>query len=131
MSRRYAILDDNQRLLEARLADLACVLPPLISSRVAAACVIGSVAEGRARDGSDVDVVLVLREGDPCRSDYAWWDDTIAPGLAPATRYPVQPLFIARGSVATREPQLRHALDHRLPLWDPERIFDDQSEARA
>lgn len=123
VSRRYALLDDNQVALEGRLGELSKLLPPLIETRVAAACVIGSVAEGRARDASDIDVVLVLREGEPARSDYAWWDATVAPRLAPTARYPVQPIFIARPSLTTREPHLRRALDQRVPLWDPEGIL--------
>jgi predicted nucleotidyltransferase len=55
MGRRYAILDDNQQLLERRLAALKAQLPPRIAARACAALVIGSVAEGRARDDSDVD----------------------------------------------------------------------------
>lgn len=131
MSRRYAILDDNQSELERRLTELERTLPSLVEDRIAAACVIGSVAEGRARDESDVDVVLVLREGEPRRSDYEWWDATIAPKLPRAPGFPIQPLFIARASLATTEPHLREALIRRLPLWDPERMFDDQSQARA
>ncbi|MCC6765709.1 MAG: nucleotidyltransferase domain-containing protein [Deltaproteobacteria bacterium] len=129
--RRYAILDDNQRVLEGRLAELIRTLPALVAARVAAACVVGSVAEGRARDASDVDVVLVLREGEPRRSDYDWWDDAVLPFLAPARRFPVQPVFIARESLATTEPNLRRALASCIPLWDPEGVFDDESEARA
>lgn len=61
--RRYAILDDNDRLLDERLRRLARTLPSLARTRVVAANVIGSVAEGRARDGSDIDLVLILDEG--------------------------------------------------------------------
>jgi predicted nucleotidyltransferase len=31
--------------------------------------VIGSVAEGRARGGSDIDMAIVLTEGEPRRED--------------------------------------------------------------
>ena len=61
MTRRLAILDDNQRVLEERLVALHATLPRLVGERVSAAMVIGSVADGRARDTSDVDLLLVLR----------------------------------------------------------------------
>jgi predicted nucleotidyltransferase len=61
MGRRLAILDDNDERLGRRLAVLQTLLPPLIEDRACAAMVIGSVAEGRARDASDIDVVVVLR----------------------------------------------------------------------
>lgn len=129
-TRRYAILDDNQRELEARLATLRHALPALVAARFCAAMVIGSVAEGRAGDESDIDVVVVLREGIPSRADYRWWDDEVAPRLA-AGRFPVQPVIIGRASLATAEPHLREALDRGIPLWDPEGCFDDQRTARA
>ena len=71
VARRLAILDDNQALLERRLARLAPALPGLVAQRVCAAMVIGSVAEGRARDGSDIDLLLVLARGTPRRQDHA------------------------------------------------------------
>jgi predicted nucleotidyltransferase len=131
VQRRYAILDDNQRLIEERLELLRRVLPALVKPRVCAAMVIGSVAEGRARDASDIDLVLVLAEGDPRRSDYDWWDAKVQPMLTDAKRFPVQPVFISRVSVRTSEPQLRRALDGGLCLWDLEGVFHDQPQARA
>jgi len=131
VQRRYAILDDNQRLLEERLALLRRELPALVARRVCAAMVIGSVAEGQARDASDIDLVLVLAEGDPRRADYDWWDTEVRPMLPGDKRFPVQPVFISRASVRTTEPQLRRALDGGLRLWDPEDVFHDQPEARA
>jgi predicted nucleotidyltransferase len=128
--RRYAILDDNQQRLERRLAEVRDVIRGPAATRVCAARVIGSVARGCARDESDVDVVLVLRSGAPRRADYTWWDEEIAPRLARDRRFPVQPLFIARASVATAEPNLRSALDEGVTVWDPEGIFDDEPEAR-
>ena len=130
MPRRYALLDDNQRALETRLDELAERLPGLVASRVCAAAVIGSVAEGRARDQSDLDLVLVLREGEPRRSDYDWWEAEVAPALGVQTRFPAAPVFIARTSLATVEPNLRHALARSIPLWDPEGRFRDESDAR-
>jgi len=107
-STRDAILDDNDRLLDERLRRLARALPPLARTRVVAANVIGSVAEGRARDGSDVDLVLVLDHGSPERGDYSWWDREVAPRLASdGGRFPVQPLFVARTALDTREPHSR------------------------
>jgi len=125
MSRRYAILDDNQSELEARLDMLRCELPALIAGRACAAMVIGSIAEGRARDESDIDLVIVLRDRPPTRADYRWWDEVVAPHLV-TQRFPVQPLVIARASLATTEPHLRRALDSGIPLWDPEGFFNDQ-----
>ena len=133
MARRHAILDDNDERLARRLDALRQCVPSLIGSRACAAMVIGSVAEGRARDGSDIDLVVVLREGEPRRGDYRWWDVLVAPGLdEPADgRFPVQPLIIARASLATDEPHLHEALATGIPLWDPERLFHDQPEAAA
>jgi hypothetical protein len=128
---RYAILDDNQQVLEERVRALRQLLPPLVHDRVCAILVIGSVAEGRARDGSDIDILLVLRDGSPRRADYTWWEDVVAPSLANLGRaFPIQPVFIARTSLATSEPHLRSALGSGFPLWDPEGIFDDQLESR-
>lgn len=123
MQRRHAILDDNQRLLEKRLDDLRREIPPLVDERVKAAIVIGSVAEGRARDESDLDLVLVLREGEPRRADYRWWDEYVGPLLPDGGRFPVQPIFIAEHSLKTDEPNLRAALRRGLPLWDPDGIL--------
>lgn len=133
MSRRYAILDDNQQLLEGRLVDLQRRLPALVRERVCAAMVIGSVADGRARDGSDIDLVCVLDRGDPRRADYRWWDEEVQPrlGTHAGERFPVQPVIIARRSLATAEPHLRRALARGIPLWDPEGLFHDQPEPRA
>jgi hypothetical protein len=133
MARRYAILDDNDQLVARRLDTLRRRLPPLIAHRACAAMVIGSVAEGRARDRSDLDLVIVLREGEPRRGDYRWWDAEVAPGLDEPDdgRFPVQPLIIARASLGTTEPHLRQALATGLPLWDPERVLRDQPEAGA
>ncbi|MEO6029770.1 MAG: hypothetical protein ABIR79_23120 [Candidatus Binatia bacterium] len=88
---------------------------------------IGSVAEGCARDASDIDVVLVLRKGSPTRSDYTWWDAEVAAAVTRSGRFPIQPIFIARTSLATDEPNLRHALTHGFPLWAPEGVFRGQS----
>ena len=131
MTRRFAILDDNDRVLAERLDALAAALPTLLRPRVAAAVVIGSVAEGLARDESDVDVVLVLADEAPRRAHYRWWDVEVAPRLPRKPRFPVQPIFIGRESVHTEEPTLRAALEHGLRLWDPEGLLDDQSPARA
>lgn len=131
VSRRYALLDDNQRLLEARLEELVERLPGLVASRVCAASVIGSVAEGCARDQSDLDLVLVLREGEPRRSDYEWWESEVAPALGVQQRFPTSPVFIARTSLATIEPNLRRALDRGIALWDPEGRLHDESNPRA
>jgi len=130
MPRRYAILDDNQGELEARLEMLRHELPGLIAERACAAMVIGSIAEGRARDESDIDVVIVLRDRLPTRADYRWWDKEVAPLLA-TRRFPVQPLVIARASLATTEPHLRRALDSGIALWDPEGCFHDERSSRA
>lgn len=129
VSRRYAILDDNQRLLEGRLDDLRRVVPTLVADRVCALMVIGSVAEGRARDGSDIDVVVVLREGTPQRSDYGWWDCAVGPRVT-ASRFPVQPVIVGRQALGTAEPHLRRALETGIVLWDPEGVFRDQPETR-
>jgi hypothetical protein len=133
MSRRLAILDDNDERLTERLAALRRQLPPLIAGRACAAIVIGSVAAGRARDASDIDVVIVLRAGQPRRDDYRWWDADVVPGLgeAPDGRFPVQPVIIARASVTTEEPHLRAALATGISLWDPEHLVDDEPEAGA
>ena len=130
MTRRLAVLDDNQRVLERRLEDLRAALPDLVANRVCAAAVIGSVAEGRARDGSDIDLVLVLRTGAPMRSDYRWWDDSIAAVLSEEP-FPLQPVFVSRGSVRTEEPRLRRAIANAIPIWDSEDLFDDQSRPGA
>jgi predicted nucleotidyltransferase len=66
VSRRLAILGDNQALLERRIEALRHVLPPVVRGRMCGAMVIGSVAEGRARDESDIDLLLVLDRGVPC-----------------------------------------------------------------
>ena len=131
MRRRYAILQDNDELLDKRLEELRHALPPLVSDRVCAVAVIGSVAEGRARDGSDVDLLLILRAGTPSRGDYVWWDGAVASRLPPVgARFPLQPVFVGRTALATTEPNLRRALRSKLVLWDPEALFNDQSEAR-
>jgi hypothetical protein len=133
MGRRLAILDDNHERLGQRLAALRTLLPPLIADRACGAMVIGSVAEGRARDASDIDVVVVLRAGEPRRADYRWWDAHVLPRLDEPTdgRFPVQPVIIARASLATDEPHLRAALGAGISLWDPEHLFDDKPEAAA
>ena len=111
MLRRYAILEDNDKLLEKRLEELRRTLPALISERIRAAAVIGSVAEGRARDGSDIDLLLILRAGTPTRGDYAWWDRAVASRLACThIRFPVQPVLVGKTALATTEPNLRRAL---------------------
>ena len=131
MPRRYAILQDNDELLEKRLEELRRELPALISERICAAAVIGSVAEGRARDGSDIDLLLILRAGTPTRGDYVWWDRVVASRLAWArARFPLQPVLVGKTALATTEPNLRRALRSKLVLWDPEGLFDDQPEAR-
>ena len=56
------MLPDNDAVLAERLDRLAACLPGLLAPRMAAAIVIGSVAEGRARDASDIDVVLESSE---------------------------------------------------------------------
>jgi len=134
MHRRYAILDDNQQLLEERIARLRRLLPALIADRACAVALIGSVAEGRARDGSDIDLLLVLRAGGPRRTDYTWWDTVVAPEIEHAgttRRFPVQPVIVGRAALATTEPHLRRALACALPLWDPEGLVHDQPEART
>lgn len=133
MPRRYAILDDNQGLLEERVDTLRRVLPELVAARVCAAMVIGSVAEGRARDESDIDLLLVLHSGTPQRSDYRWWDAEVKTrlGLAADRRFPVEPVIVGRDSLSTTEPNLRGALRTGIVVWDPEDVFDDQPEARA
>ncbi len=133
MNRRLAILDDNHERLRERLAALRGLLPPLIDSRACAAIVIGSVAEGRARDASDIDVVVVLKVGEPRRGDYRWWVADVLPGLAEPLdgRFPVQPVIIARASLATDEPHLRAALASGISLWDPEHLVGDEPEAAA
>lgn len=128
---RYAILGDNDELLEKRLEELRRALPPLISERICAVAVIGSVAEGRARDGSDIDLLLILRAGTPTRGDYAWWDRAVASRLPRAgAGFPLQPVFVGKTALTTTEPNLRRALRSKLVLWDPEGVFDDQPEAR-
>ena len=133
MARRYAILDDNQRLLERRIEELKGLLPGLIASRMCAAMVIGSVAEGRARDESDLDLLLVLRQGAPRRSDYGWWDREVLPRLGALAdrRFSVQPVIIGRDSLATKEPHLRRAMKTGVVLWDPGGLFDDEPRLGA
>ena len=128
--RRHAILDDNQRILEERLDDLRRVVPELVAGRMCAAMVIGSVAEGRARDESDIDLVLVLRHGTPERADYEWWETAVRPRLGEG-RFPVQPVIVGRDALGTTEPNLRRALDIGMVVWDPEGLFHDQPEART
>jgi hypothetical protein len=82
-----------------------------------------SVAEGRARDESDLDLVPVLREGEARRTDYRWWDEEVEPWLPEAERFPVQPIFIAERSLRTDEPNLRNALGRGLALWDPDGLL--------
>jgi len=125
MERRYALLEDNQRCLEERLGALRERLPGLLQPRVCGAMVIGSVAEGRARDDSDLDLLLVLASGDPRRRDYRWWDEEVEPrlGEGSGSRFPVQPLIVARRSLGTTEPNLENALRRGVPLWDPEGLF--------
>jgi predicted nucleotidyltransferase len=122
---RHAILDDNQAILERRIARLSSRLPELVGIRVVAAMVIGSVAEGRAGDQSDIDLLLVLREGAPARADYRWWDERVAASLPDRddARFPVEPLFVGRSALRTNEPHLRNALRSGLPVWDPEGLF--------
>lgn len=131
MHRRYAILDDNQRLLELRIERLGEVLPALVAERMCAALVIGSVAEGRARDDSDIDLVLVLASGTPRRADYSWWESEVVPrlGLERGGRFPIQPVIVGREAVETTEPNLQRAFRTSLRLWDPGGIFNDQPEA--
>lgn len=131
MARRLAILEDNQALLERRLAWLREILPALVAPRVCAAMVIGSVAEGRARDASDIDLLLVLAQGTPRRRDYAWWDEEVARALDRHENFPVHPLFVGREALRTSEPHLAAAIRGGLRLWDPAKVFDDQSEPRA
>lgn len=125
MTRRLALLDDNQEILERRLSVLGTTLPPLVEARVCAVAVIGSVAEGRARDDSDLDLLLVLHEGSPRRADYTWWDEQVEPYLPYGSGlcFPVQPVIVGRDSLATCEPNLRAALQKALPLWDPQGIL--------
>jgi len=131
MPRRLAILDDNDRLLVRRLAELRRDIPAAVGDRICAAMVIGSVAEGRARDESDLDLLLVLRAGAPRRDDYRWWDTHVAPRLGSTSRFPVSATFIGRDALATSEPNLRGALDAGIVLWDPEGVFGDESQPRA
>ncbi len=129
---RLAILEDNDRLLRRRLEDLRARLPSLIEARCCAAMVIGSVARGEAGDRSDLDVLVVLREGLPRRSDYDWWERAVAPGLGAlaSAPFPVEPLIVGRPALTTTEPNLRDALASGIRLWDPEGVFDDQPAAR-
>ena len=46
-------------------------------------------------------------------------------------RFPVQPLFVARGALGTGDETLRQAIDAGIPLWDPEGLFGDESRPRA
>jgi len=133
MSRRYAILDDNQRRLEMRVSELRQRLPALLRPRACAAMVIGSVAEGQARDASDIDVLIILAAGVPSRRDYVWWDACVAPHLTGEEKgaFPVQPVIVGRAALATSEPNLRAALRRGLAIWDPEGLFGDQSDART
>ncbi|MCW5890170.1 MAG: hypothetical protein KIT14_06420 [bacterium] len=135
MGRRYAILEDNDRAIAGRLEALRTCLPALIADRVCAVMVIGSVSEGRARDHSDLDLLLVLRAGLPRRSDYTWWDVVVAPHLpvpaAGPSGFPIAPVFVGRGAKSSAEPNLRRALEIGIPLWDPEGFFHDESRPRA
>jgi predicted nucleotidyltransferase len=133
MHRRYAILDDNQRLLERRIEDLRRVLPDALAGKCCAAMIIGSASEGRARDASDLDLLVVLADGGPRRSDYDWWEREISPRLPSARdgRFPVQPIVIGQSALATTEPNLRRAMRRGLAVWDPEGLFGDEPEARA
>lgn len=125
MLRRLAILEDNQQLLEERIEALRRDLPSLVAGRICAAMVIGSVAAGRARDSSDIDLLVVLREGTPQRADYDWWDREVAPhvGHRPGERFPVAPVIVGRTAIGTSEPNLREALAHGIVLWDPHSVF--------
>ena len=78
-------------------------------------------------------MVVVLREGQPRRADYRWWDAHVVPGLdEPADRrFPVQPVIVARSALATDEPHLSRALAHGISLWDPEHLLGDEPEAAA
>ena len=78
-------------------------------------------------------MVVVLSAGEPRRADYRWWDAHVASGLdEPADgRFPIQPVIIARASLATDEPHLRTALANGIPLWDPEHLVDDEPQAAA
>ncbi len=127
MTRRYAILDDNQRIVEERIAELRRTLSGLLAARMRAAWVIGRVADGRVRDESDIDLLLlVLREGTPRRSDYEWWNVAVVPGLG-AGRFPVEPTIIGSQSIATDEPNLsrsRKRLKAIAVLLDEEAFAD-------
>lgn len=120
--RRLALLPDNDRFLRRELARIQKELPPLLRGKVAAALVIGSVAEGQAGDSSDIDILLVLDEGMPRRADYRFWDEQVAP-RAGRFRFPVQPIFIGRGSVRTSEPNLAAAIRRGILLWDQAGLF--------
>lgn len=120
--RRLALLPDNDRFLRMELVKIQEDLPRLLGSKVAAALVIGSVAEGRAGDGSDVDLLLVLDEGMPRRADYRFWDEEVAPHTR-RFRFPIQPIFVARRSVRTSEPNLAAAIRRGILLWDRAGVF--------
>lgn len=123
VTRRHAILADNDQCLRERIAELRVRLPRHLTTKICAAMVIGSAAEGRAHDRSDLDLLLVLNEGSPRRGDYAWWDREVAPHVARPGPFPIHPVIVGRSALATREPNLRQALRRGLPLWNPEGVF--------
>lgn len=129
VERRYAILDDNQGFLSERLETLRRVLPELVTQRICAAMVIGSVADGCARDESDLDLLVVLKRGTPRRADYEWWDREVRPRLGERRRFPVEPVIVGLSALASDEPHLRRALHEGIVIWDPGGVFHDQSQA--
>jgi hypothetical protein len=120
--RKLALLPDNDRKLRVALTRAQRRLPQLLGDKVVAGMVIGSVAEGCARDASDVDVVLFLRDGGPRRGHYRWWDRAVVPHLG-SWGTCVQPIFVALSSRRTSEPSLASALRRGILLWDRSRLF--------
>ncbi|MBI4601619.1 MAG: nucleotidyltransferase domain-containing protein [Planctomycetes bacterium] len=120
--RKLALLPDNDCRLREEISRIQRRLPRLLGEKVLAALVIGSVAEGKARDGSDVDVLLFLSEGPPRREHYRYWDRQIAPRMR-VCPFPIQPIFVSRASASTSEPNLAAAIRRGILLWDRGRLF--------
>src|SRR5262245_35527210 len=125
--RKLAVLPDNDLLLRRSLARIQKELSAFLEGKVAAGLVIGSVAEGIARDGSDIDLVLILQEGTPRRGHYQFWDRKVASRVAKLP-FPVQPIFLARESLRTTEPNLRAAIRKGIVLWDHAGLFSKRRQ---
>ena len=119
---KLSLLPDNDRQLRTMLSSIQRRLPRILGKKVLAALVIGSVAEGKAGDRSDLDLLLFLREGPPKREHYRFWDWRVAPHFKRCP-FPIQPIFVSKESVNTSEPNLTSAIRQGILLWDEGRLF--------